>query len=68
MNNEQVKELWLALSNLRRTAIDYTTDRTQENFDYLLKDIGMAYDVLQDNCLLNKNVSSTKENELCKIA
>ena len=52
--NEQVKELWLALSNLRRTAIDYTDDRSQQNFDYLLKDIGMAYDVLQENCLLNK--------------
>ena len=51
--NEQVKELWLALSNLRRTAIDYTDDRTKANFDYLIKDIGMAYDVLQENCLLN---------------
>jgi hypothetical protein len=56
MNNEQVKELWQALSHFRRTAIDYTEDRSQQNFDYLLEDIGMAYDVLQDNCLLNKGV------------
>jgi hypothetical protein len=44
-----VKQLWVALSRLRRSAIDYFEDTSLENKDYLEYDIGTAYDVLQEN-------------------
>jgi hypothetical protein len=44
-----VKQLWVALSRLRRSAIDYIEDTSLENKDYLEYDIGTAYDVLQEH-------------------
>jgi hypothetical protein len=43
------RQLWLALSRLKRSALDYIEDTTEENKDYLEYDIGTAYDVLQEN-------------------
>jgi hypothetical protein len=43
------RQLWLALSRLKRSAIDYIEDTTEENKDYLEYDIGTAYDVLQEH-------------------
>jgi hypothetical protein len=43
------RQLWLALSRLKRSALDYIEDTTEENKTYLAYDIGTAYDVLQEN-------------------
>jgi hypothetical protein len=43
------RQVWLALSRLKRSALDYIEDTTEENKDYLEYDIGTAYDVLQEH-------------------
>ena len=48
-DNEIARELWKVLSNLRRSAIEYRDNPSDGNLDYLDLDIGLAYDVLQEN-------------------
>lgn len=43
------RQLWLVLSKLRRSSIDYLNYKTQEDNDELVYFIGKAYDVLQEN-------------------
>lgn len=43
------RQLWLVLSKLRRSSIDYLKYKSQEDSDELVYFIGQAYDVLQEN-------------------
>ena len=42
-----VHDLKAVLSCLRRSAIDYMDNPNQTNTDYLVEDIGIAYDLLE---------------------
>ena len=49
------KDLRAVLSCLRRSAIDYIENPSEVNTDYLIEDIGIAYDLLEHGEILPKD-------------